>query len=301
MSLTFIILLFLGVVFIILLVLNILKIINTARATAYSLINKIHCKETACAPAVSSALQIPGTPNASPTSPLDPVAQRFCADLIGRITLKTTPYIVENPPACDLIFAWTDDSNYPSFCLGWRSGSTVFIAIRGTMSYGEILVDLDYIQKPLGTAGTPTTLVHSGFLDLYEKFHTRLVATLRTINPTGIYVTGHSLGAGIASICALSLIKEGFPNTVCYVFASPRVGNIDFVRWVDRTLALFRLENTCDLVPTLPFSVCPNFEDIESPYFYMHAGRVSYYSDNRGSLQNNHLIASYIDFLTSIK
>lgn len=308
------ILIILGIAFLVLIVLNILKAINTAKATAYSFVNSIQCGTNWCAPAIDDTLALPGPINTARAAGThaDPVAQRYCADLIGRITLKTTPYIVENPPESTLIFAWTDDTNYPSFCLTWQSQKNpalIFVAIRGTMSFAEVIVDLDYEQKslprnPPDPSGQVPVLVHTGFTDLYEKIHPGLLEALgEAVNggnkaELSIYVTGHSLGSGIATLCAIALRQSGYNAVAAYVFASPRVGNLGFVNQVAAMgLPLFRLENVSDLVPTLPLAVCPNFNVIKAPYFYEHAGTVETFTDNRKSLQNNHLIAAYIDFL----
>jgi len=304
MSLSAALLIILGLIFILLLVLNILKAINTAKATGFSFVNSLQCATNWCPPTIDNALPVP--PAFSATSPpsYSKVAQRYCADLIGRITLKTTPYVVENPANCDLIYMWADDTNYPSFCLAWQLAGTktVFVAIRGTMSFAEVIVDLDYTQKALPRGGATQVLVHSGFSDLYERIHPGLIDALAKISndpsQISIYMCGHSLGAGVATLGSIALIQSGYVNTVAYVFASPRVGNVAFSEMVaSNRVPLFRLENACDLVPTLPFSVSPNFEDTGSPYMFEHAGSVTHFSDNRKSLQNNHLISAYIDFL----
>ena len=302
MSLPNFILISIGAVFLFLVLLNIVKAINTAKATAYSFVNKIRCAPSNwCPPKIDSTLEGPG-PLGSPA--IDRQAQRFCADLIGRITLKTTPYVVENPPGCEIIYLWSDDAQYPSFCLAWKLiGTNVcFVAVRGTMSLAEVIVDLDYGQKPLPqTDQALGILVHSGFTDLYERIRPELEQALPDKSLATVYVCGHSLGAGIATLCAIGLRQAGFIRVATYLFASPRVGNKALRNYIDVTLGMpvFRLENTCDVVPTLPLSVCPNFEEPTEPFMYEPVGAVETFQENRKSLQNNHLISAYIDFLVN--
>lgn len=86
-----------------------------------------------------------------------------------------------------------------------------------------------------------------------------------------ITITGHSVGAGLATMCAFHIAHElpskhsSLPETykaqlrrpgavVAYCFASPRVGNEAFAKAVEDTpgLRVLRVANLCEPVPRLP-------------------------------------------------
>ena len=114
--------------------------------------------------------------------------------------------------------------------------------------------------------------VHVGFLRGYLSVRERLVHMLRVLKEEEgggswtIYVTGHSLGGALATLCASDL-KGLFAedSVVMYNFGSPRVGNLAFVkRFNDAVPNAFRVVNDADVVARVPRSRLQN---------YFHVGR----------------------------
>jgi len=74
---------------------------------------------------------------------------------------------------------------------------------------------------------------------------------------TSISITGHSLGAALATINAIDIVSNCY-NRSCpvsaFVFGSPRVGNPDFQKAFDSAadLRLLRVHNSPDVVPKWP-------------------------------------------------
>lgn len=72
-----------------------------------------------------------------------------------------------------------------------------------------------------------------------------------------IYLTGHSLGGALASLCAFDLrskFRELDENSIeSYTFGSPRVGNIGFSLAYNRKIpCTYRFVNNDDIVPSIP-------------------------------------------------
>ena len=146
----------------------------------------------------------------------------------------------------------------------------VFIAIRGTLTVWEWIQDVKFFPKPF-TNVTGSGLTEDGFTDMYQSFSLQssaspgvfINALIALLPATAtVTVTGHSLGAAIATLCALDLAAHSkFPLTV-YTLASPRVGDLTFHNVYDSTvLNSFRVVNRLDIVPKTP-----------PPPLYIHVG-----------------------------
>jgi hypothetical protein len=80
-------------------------------------------------------------------------------------------------------------------------------------------------------------------------------ATAETLAPSAsIAVTGHSLGAALATLYVLdNALTERIHNPSIYTFASPRVGDATFAGAFDGLdLASWRIANVLDIVPRVP-------------------------------------------------
>jgi len=113
--------------------------------------------------------------------------------------------------------------------------------------------------------GTTDARVHSGFQAAHSKV-SKTVSTLakQALNLCGdctIVVTGHSLGAALATLSAVSVSKtfEDKVPILIYNYGSPRVGNKAFVNFINSKMApngpfigLYRVVNNGDLVAFSP-------------------------------------------------
>jgi len=79
--------------------------------------------------------------------------------------------------------------------------------------------------------------------------------------PLEVYTTGHSLGGGLAPLCALALKRTLKPSTVnlkVYSIAAPKIGNEAFAEYYHQQIGegmSYRVENWFDPVPNLPLPV----------------------------------------------
>ena len=69
-----------------------------------------------------------------------------------------------------------------------------------------------------------------------------------------VFVTGHSLGGALATLCALDLkISLGLPDVRVVSFGSPRVGNYIFAKWFEQEIGPhWRFTHDRDIVPSVP-------------------------------------------------
>ncbi len=149
---------------------------------------------------------------------------------------------------------------FRSFCgprtdciVAWNRRAVV-VAFRGTDRKGksalyEIATDLSIRPRAFPAGGR----VHGGFLDCFkevwegpeglEGFLGEIVKNLRR----RLWITGHSLGGALGSLCFASLPQA----TGLYTFGSPRVGDADYAALTAGRPA-YRVEHAQDPVPFLP-------------------------------------------------
>ncbi|WMV15938.1 hypothetical protein MTR67_009323 [Solanum verrucosum] len=162
----------------------------------------------------------------------------------------------------------------------------IVIAWRGTVQALEWVNDLQFLPIPgpkvFGDEGllpSSKPLVHNGFYSIYTSESARstfnktsardqvLEEVKRLVEEykneeVSITVTGHSLGASLATLNAVDIAynkinkssngKE-FPVTA-FVFASPKVGDLNFLNVFNKLkhLHVMRIHNILDLVPKCP-------------------------------------------------
>jgi triacylglycerol lipase len=121
---------------------------------------------------------------------------------------------------------------------------THVLSFRGTevTQKSDVLADLKAGKNIEACGGK----VHVGFKGEINKIWPAITHALADID--AVYVTGHSLGAAMATIAA-SRIQTKVIALV--TFGSPRVGDNDFVK----SLAVehYRVQNNCDDVTKVPF------------------------------------------------
>lgn len=98
---------------------------------------------------------------------------------------------------------------------------TAFIAFRGTQpgKLLDLLADIRFrlVEWPQGGR------VHKGFLVAYDSLKGEIAKWLGEVRTTALVVTGHSLGAAMATLLASTR-----PDADLVTFGSPRVGDADF-------------------------------------------------------------------------
>jgi hypothetical protein len=113
--------------------------------------------------------------------------------------------------------------------------------------------------------------VHKGFLAALEQIWEELAQYLTSIHqaPRTLWMTGHSLGAALATLAADRYKQvQGL-----YTFGSPRVGNPEFKKHF--RVRAFRVVNNGDLVTTVP-----------PTGFYEHVGEL-WYINSEGQMRKN--------------
>jgi predicted lipase len=167
------------------------------------------------------------------------------------------------------------------------------LVFRGTQRMAEWLGNVYAVQRPYldPNTGGELGLIHEGFRRIADSIIDPLaVDAVQKINPNKpCYVSGHSLGAALATLLALDIalkVPALQPQLRVYVYASPRVGNPDFVRQYAKILPnTYRITNLADLVPTMP----PTKLRAE----FVHVGEEWSFVSQGGDILPNHIVDTY--------
>jgi triacylglycerol lipase len=95
--------------------------------------------------------------------------------------------------------------------------------------------------------------VHKGFVEAYKSIEIQVLRGLKMIGDLPLYITGHSLGAALATVATQYLERDPILRdqiAACYTFGSPRVGNKEYDR--EFKSAIYRVVNTTDIVTVVP-------------------------------------------------
>ena len=170
-------------------------------------------------------------------------------------------------------FRFFDHKETQAFVCG--NAKTILIAFRGTEP--KKLKDWVSDVKARKVKG-PVGQVHRGFKGALTKVWPNLIDYVGTIrkNNQKLWLTGHSLGAALATLAAArARLEEGVPVRGLYTFGHPRTGDERFARGLDSALPglVYRFVNNNDVVPRVP----------PRKLGYKHVGRFVYFT-NKGTI-----------------
>jgi hypothetical protein len=176
---------------------------------------------------------------------------------------------------CDDLFVLKQQNCYYGLLLRCKAAFGPFavgnylVAVRGTMDPLEWANDAiaefpDYQSGVAGAVGTGfwnvyATMTFGDLANTNPKLNTAAqIAAIVKAAPAPVFVTGHSLGAALATYLTRDLLVQltetKIPVTP-YFFASPKVGTQDYVDNYQQAVGNYTLVNfAADLVPMLPSS-----------------------------------------------
>lgn len=133
---------------------------------------------------------------------------------------------------------------------------TIYVVFRGTSSLLNWMSDFEVKQTKYLSYPECDCNIHYGFYraTMNLKNETiRYISQLKTLYSSyNIIITGHSLGAAIAQVLSMELLKEGY-NLELYNYGQPRVGDNKYALFVNNKIKNYwRFTHNKDIVPHLP-------------------------------------------------
>jgi len=159
-----------------------------------------------------------------------------------------------------------------------RNDDYAVLAFRGTQEKKDIATDAKALKVKVVEGG-----IHEGFVGAYTSIMKEIkaeIAELPRFLP--LYITGHSLGAALATVATQYLEKEVIEESkaplrdqiaACYTFGSPRVGDELFGERLKSPV--YRVVNTRDIVTVIPLIAMG----------YKHVGDIRFLDIKEGEIQ----------------
>ncbi len=169
------------------------------------------------------------------------------------------------------------------------------LVFRGTQTQAEWLNNLNAAQqKYVDLSGKDYGEVHKGFLKLTSDLSPSIAEVAKKLDPTiPCYVTGHSLGAAIATLAAFEIaraVPQLKDKIQLYTFASPRVCSPTFAKIHSQFIPnAYRIVNLGDTVPLVP--------PVTIGRSYVHIGQEWSFLAQFGDVLLNHVVDTYSEAL----
>jgi triacylglycerol lipase len=175
-----------------------------------------------------------------------------------------------------------------------QSDNRIIVAFRGTSSATDWISDVIASQaKYRCVKGAGQS--HRGISDIYYSARDQILPVLGELSSDRtLYITGHSLGGALATLCGLDVAANtSFGDPIIYTYGSPRVGDPAFVKAFSGQIEqCYRVNNRFDVVTLLPPHVY-KLPKKETTYHYVHVRESKGLSFHNGSVLSNHVISSY--------
>ncbi|OTA20109.1 hypothetical protein Xbed_01825 [Xenorhabdus beddingii] len=183
------------------------------------------------------------------------------------------------------------------------------ITLRGTKTFAEAINDINLGGYISPWSDTPEQKVFDGFYSMYKSLdliiydnttgidysHLKLADAIEKFIGVNGYcmISGHSLGAAMATYLMRDFYDK-YPNYRSCLFASPNVGNYEFVTYVSQNFLDYAVVNYVnDIVPKLPLN------SYQLPYVTELYPRDDVKIND--SISCNHTILTYLALLNKFK
>lgn len=159
-----------------------------------------------------------------------------------------------------------------------KNSEYAVLAFRGTSSIKDIVTDAKAIKARMSEGEA-----HTGFVGAYKSIMTDIKEEIKKMPGFPLYITGHSLGAALATVATQYLEKDQIQGSkaplrdqiaACYTFGSPRVGDKFFAEKLKSPV--YRVVNTTDIVTVVPLMLMG----------YSHVGDVRFLGPNEGDISS---------------
>ena len=169
------------------------------------------------------------------------------------------------------LYQFFDEDNTQAFIA--VDADKVIISVRGTDGLADAMTDIN-VDLVDGVGGK----VHEGFNTSASRLWKSVMDIVKHRGNRSLWITGHSLGAGIAAIITARLIQQkDEPVNGLYVYGMPRAGDREFAKNFNASFGnrIYRFVNNNDIVTRTPFRSM-GFAHVGSLVYFDEHGNLRY-------------------------
>ncbi|WP_084065125.1 lipase family protein [Paenibacillus stellifer] len=226
----------------------------------------------------------------------------ICGQTYVQFASEDGSFVVPSPYTVQHIIRAKSITNvWETFGFILESTDEIIVAFRGTVTTTNWISDAMASQKKFRYI-SDNCFTHRGFTAIYSSAREELIRALGKLPPEkSMYVTGHSLGAALATLCAVdTAANTAFRSPFLYTYGSPRVGDPDFAKACASYVPdSWRFANVFDVVTLAPPTVY-KLPRRDKRYYYSHVRTLSQLSFQNGGVGDNHVIGSYYAELSKL-
>ncbi|OIW28720.1 alpha/beta-hydrolase [Coniochaeta ligniaria NRRL 30616] len=124
----------------------------------------------------------------------------------------------------------------------------LIVAFRGTLSETNLNTDENYTLANFDTLPSCSGCqVHGGYylawLSVIDQVQSLVNSQMTTLPTYSLIITGHSLGASLATLTAAQL-STAYPDLTVFTYGEPRSGNPAFASFLDTTFSTSSVDTT---------------------------------------------------------
>jgi len=156
------------------------------------------------------------------------------------------------------MYTITDEPHDTHGYIGYHEGQkAIYVSFRGSESAQNWLDDLDVALTTYPAPGCTNCYVHKGFYEAEKSCFPDVLNQVKTLKTTypdfQVVVTGHSLGAALATLVSIDLINSNISPVRMFNYGSPRVGDTNFANYAGAVIKdRNRITHHKDMVPHCP-------------------------------------------------
>ena len=157
------------------------------------------------------------------------------------------------------------------------SDSSIYVVFRGSSSIQNWITNLNAFKTPYTSFPECNCQVHQGFYQAEQIVIGNIVSHVKSLLSShagyAVKVTGHSLGAALAQLTSMDLVKNGIAVNHVYNFGQPRTGDVNYAAFVPKKVTNnWRVIHNKDMVPHLPATTVMEFYHICTEEFESSSG-----------------------------
>uniref|UniRef100_A0A0N4ZZX3 Ricin B-type lectin domain-containing protein n=1 Tax=Parastrongyloides trichosuri TaxID=131310 RepID=A0A0N4ZZX3_PARTI len=192
-----------------------------------------------------------------------------CTKNIGNNTILIRQVTV----GCDLM----NNDTCSAFVAVDHTDKAIVIAHRGSISYLqesiEVIETLFDKKEPFPSGGGVSRYFYDAWSLVWSSGLRDAFLTAKNKNPDyDVWVTGHSLGAAMASLSAANIGYHQYvpkDRLMSITFGEPRVGDVDYAKGYDAVVGYsYRVIHHRDPIPHVPFKNMMDYQHTKVEVFY---------------------------------